>query len=462
MRILIHGLNFTPELVGVGKYTGEMAEWLATRGNDVRVVTTPPFNPAWRVASGYSAWRYARESQLYAGGGSVDDSVQVRCKGSNRGYGSSAALTPEVAKETGVLLAEEEDGGDRMQRGSLTVFRCPVWVPRKPSASRRLLHLVSFAVSSFPIVLGQVRWRPHVVLVVAPTLFCAPAAWLNACWSGAKSWLHIQDFEVDAAFELGLLNSSRIGRLGLSLEKTCMSGFDRISTISEKMLIRLQRKVVESSRCVLFPNWVDTNLVFPLPRPNRMRTELRIPRDAVVALYSGNMAQKQGLQVLAAAADKLKLRKGLRFIFCGDGPGRAELASLTAQLENVQFLPLQPFDRLNDLLNVADIHLLPQRADAADLVMPSKLTGMLASGRPVIATAQRGTQLDLIVEGRGLVVPPDDAAALACAIDQLAGDPLLRERLGRSARTYAVSNLEKGKILHRFELELSRLALQRL
>jgi colanic acid biosynthesis glycosyl transferase WcaI len=122
-----------------------------------------------------------------------------------------------------------------------------------------------------------------------------------------------------------------------------------------------------------------------------------------------------------------------------------------AGLGNLRWLPLQPAERLNDLLNLADIHLLPQRADAADLVMPSKLTGMLASGRPVVATAGQGTQLGRVVSGCGVLTPPGDGAALARAIVDLAADPAQRQALGAAARRYAETNLARDAIMSRFE-----------
>jgi colanic acid biosynthesis glycosyl transferase WcaI len=133
---------------------------------------------------------------------------------------------------------------------------------------------------------------------------------------------------------------------------------------------------------------------------------------------------------------------------------------LVAHRSNVTLLPLQPLDRLNELLNVADVHLLPQRAGAADLVMPSRLTGMLASGRPVIATADPGTQVALVVEGRGLVVPIDDTAALHAAVTRLVEDEELRLGMGRAARQYAVEHLGKEQVLQRFELDLVELVAQ--
>jgi colanic acid biosynthesis glycosyl transferase WcaI len=233
-----------------------------------------------------------------------------------------------------------------------------------------------------------------------------------------------------------------------------MSGFARVSTISEKMLAKLLQKGVSLSACCLFPNWVDTDAIYPLAQPSPLRAELGIAASETVALYAGTMAGKQGLEIMAEATRRLCATSGLRFVFCGEGPGKAALASLTSAFPNVQWIPLQPFERLNDLLNMADIHLLPQRADAADLVMPSKLTGMLASGRPVVATAAANTQLAQAVEGRGVVVKPGDAAALADAVKQLVHDPDRRERLGRRAREYAISELEKETVLCRFEQDL--------
>jgi colanic acid biosynthesis glycosyl transferase WcaI len=457
MRILIHGINFAPELVGVGKFTGEMAEWLAENGHEVRAVTAPPFNPASRVAPGYSAWRYRREDRVYsfAAGISERDSIQFASRHgtpSNASPAGSGIASVMAGRE--LLVSEADSRREARPVGRLSIFRCPLWVPRSPSAGKRLLHLASFASSSFWCMLRQIPWKPEIVLVIEPTLFCAPNAWLTARLSKAKSWFHIQDFEADAAFELGLLSSSQLRRLVWALEAKCLQSFDRVSTISEKMWLRLAQKGLAPSRCLLFPNWVDTSAIFPLPECSPLRAELGIPRHAVVALYSGTMAQKQGLEVLAEAARALSSRSQLQFVFCGDGPAKPALASLVAQMKNVHWLPLQPFKRLNDLLNLADIHLLPQRADAADLVMPSKLTGMLASGRPVVAGAAGGTQLAEVAEACGIVVPPENVSAFADAIDQLSSHPGLREKLGRNARAYAVSHLEKNTVLRRFEQDL--------
>jgi colanic acid biosynthesis glycosyl transferase WcaI len=120
-------------------------------------------------------------------------------------------------------------------------------------------------------------------------------------------------------------------------------------------------------------------------------------------------------------------------------------------------MPLQPADRLNELLNLADIHVLPQRGDAADLVMPSKLTGMFASGRAVVAMARRGTGLYDAVAPRGVVVPPDNVKDLTAALTVLAGDRERREALGKAARNYAERALSPESTIGTLEERLAML-----
>jgi colanic acid biosynthesis glycosyl transferase WcaI len=166
---------------------------------------------------------------------------------------------------------------------------------------------------------------------------------------------------------------------------------------------------------------------------------------------------KQGLEILPELASELRSYKHLHFVFCGDGAYRPELEEAIAGFENVSFLPLQPVEKFNELLNMADIHLLPQKAGAADLVMPSKLTGMLASGRPIIATAAPGTQVARAIEGHGLAIAPGDSRAFVEAIIALADDAPLRRNMGLAARSFAEQELARDSVLLRFESAIERM-----
>lgn len=409
MKILIQSINFYPELIGIGKYVGEMSEWFCSNGHEVRVVTTPPYYPKWKVHKNYS--RYFWSSEIWRG---------------------------------------------------VKVWRCPIYVPPKPSGFKRILHLASFALSGFPVMIIQIFWRPNIVLSIEPPLFMAPAAILVSKISGAKSIIHIQDLEVDAAFEMGLLSGEALKNFVLCVEKFLLMHFDLISTISNKMLLRITNKLGGKKRVTLFPNWTKMSSTEGDHTSDGFLADLNLPQEALIALYSGNMGEKQGLEILAQAArwfqDNPVQGIPVHFIFCGNGSGLEKLVQLSEGLLNVHFLDLQPIERLPTLLAMADIHLLPQRSDVADLVMPSKLTGMLASGRPVLACADIDTELAEVLNGRGLVVPPGNIDQFCGALKILIGDRNLREKLGSAGKQYAEKNFNQDLILARLESEMRRLA----
>ena len=402
MRILLLSLNFAPELTGIGKYSGEMADGLVARGHEVTVVCAPPYYPTWQIQAGHRAGSYSVE---------------------------------------------------RPQPG-LTVYRCPIWIPGKLGGLRRLLHLASFALSSLPVLLWLVLWQPKLVFVVAPALFCAPAGWLVARLAGARAWLHIQDYEIDAAFQLGLLKRPIVRRLALFAERILLRRFDTVSTISRRMMRQLAAKGMSMQDTELVRNWVDLSLVRPSDRSPALRELHSIGLDQLVCLFSGTINRKQGLEVVIETARRLRDDSCVVFVICGNGELRPSLEEAARGLDNVRFIDLQPASGLNSLLNMADIHLLPQLKNAADLVMPSKLGGMLASGRPVVAGATPGTETGSIVAGCGIVAPPECADSFERAIRLLAADESQRQSLGREGRRYAEQTLNSEVILDRLSEHL--------
>jgi colanic acid biosynthesis glycosyl transferase WcaI len=397
MRVLLYSVNFAPEPTGIGKYSGEMAEWLVEQGHSVRVIAAPPYYPQWQLDAAYGKFSYRRETWQ-----------------------------------------------------GVDVWRAPIWVPKKPGGVIRVIHLLSFAISSFPLMIRQIAWRPDIVLTVAPAFLCAPAGLLTARLSGARSWLHLQDFEVDLAFRMGLLKGKWLQRLVLRMEQWVLRRFDSVSSISCRMVELLLQKGVDTKQTHYFPNWVDISTIQPSQRgTGSYRSELGIDARATVVLFSGSLGGKQGLMIIPEVAALLTDRQDIVFVVCGDGVIKPKLEAASASLSNVRFLPLQPIERLGELLSTADVHLLPQSSGAADLVLPSKLSGMLASGRPVIATCRAGTEIDMVVSKCGLVVQPEDPRALAEAICKLADQPVLRLELGRRARSYAEANFERDAILNR-------------
>ena len=389
-------------MTGAGKYTGEMAVWLASRNHEVRVLTAPPYYPEWKIAAGFHGGRYVTEHAQ-----------------------------------------------------NLTIYRCPVYVPGTPSTVRRVLHLISFSLSSLPLLLRQRVWRPDVILVVVPTLFYAPQAMLVARFSGSLSILHVQDLEVDALFGLGMLRRGFLQRFAESFERFILRRFDRISTISSGMLARVQAKGVAEDRLRFLPNWSDVQRFRQAKRSPVLLERLGIDPAKRVVLYSGNLGEKQGLEIIVECARSYKDQKDIVFLIVGSGAGKSRLLGLVESggVRNVIFAPLQPLDDLPELLASADCHLVVQRRGAADAVMPSKLTNILAVGGSAVITADPGTTLgDLCRDFPGIatLVSPESVGDLVQGIKRAIELP----KPNPVAQDYATRYLFKDQILDRFFTEV--------
>lgn len=403
--LLFFGLNYAPELIGVAPYTAGLADELSARGHRVRVVAGQPYYPRWRVEG----------------------------------------------KAEGAWVREGVGGAE--------VYRCPLYVPSRPTFIRRLVHYASFAASAaVPMLRAVRRERPDAIFAVAPSLVSCLLALVIAKLFRVKFWLHLQDFEVEMAAATGLIGrESRVYRLALALEAFVLRRADVVSTISSRMCERLRSKGVRPARIFEMRNWANHASLIARAEGRGRRRQLRLCGKKV-ALYSGNIAAKQGLDLLIAAAHELRrTRPDIVILICGDGPNRAALEAEASALPNVRVDRLQRPEIFAEYLAMADMHLLPQMEGAADLVLPSKLTNMLASGRPVVATAAPGSGLAIEALGCGLVVPPGDARALARAMTKLADDPELADAFGAEGRRRAEARWSLDLTVDRFERRLDTL-----
>lgn len=423
MKILVAGINYAPDLVGIAKYTTEMCQFLREKGHDVVVVTAPPYYPAWRIVRPYKGFVYSRE-----------------------------------------------------WRDGIRVVRCPMFVPKSPSAMMRILHHLSFALTCLPVLLFEaLRFRPDVVLSIAPSLLTAPVALSAARLVNARTWLHFQDFEVDAAFNMNFVKGNGLRRAALWLERSLLRRVDVVSAISAKMVDMLRDKGVPRARLMELRNWVDTRVVTAAidrdsenSKPGNRDPQSRAaawansPIDGrfpdtvrTIALYSGSMGAKQGLDVIVEAARNLTMhRPDIGFVLCGRGAARAQLEAMAEGLHNVVILDLQLTEQFGRLMAAADIHLLPQCAEIQDLVLPSKIGAMLASGRPIVGMATPGTQVAAELIDCGIVIAPGDRAAFIEAVCRLADDQEMRRQLGANGRLRAAERWDRNMILLQLESRL--------
>lgn len=407
MKFILYSINYAPELTGIGKYNGELATVLPNHGVVTNVVTAPPYYPEWQVHAGFEN-RYS--------------------------------------------TAHPQAG--------LTVYRNPLYVPAKVTTLKRLLHLGSFALSSFGRLLTMLRQKPDVLFLVQPTLFCAPFALLYAKLVGAKTILHIQDYEIDAMFGLGMASDGGFKKVVSSIERFLMNRFDKVSSISFSMLDNAKRKGVPEHKLMFFPNWSDTKFVHPDIDTRALRAQWGYQPDDKIVLYSGNLGQKQGLEIVLDAAKALVDQPKVKFIIIGSGAYRETLEHTAAQLglTNIEFKPLQAWELVPQILVMADVHLVVQKKGVADAVLPSKLTNILAAGGHALVTAEAHTELGKIAgkyPGIYQLVEPEQPHDFIAALRGLLQQNT--QQTNQIARDYAVDNINSDKVIQRFVEDLKNL-----
>ncbi|MGY2134542.1 WcaI family glycosyltransferase [Hymenobacter sp. HD11105] len=405
-RILLIGYNFYPEPTGIGKYSGEMMYWLARKGYDCTIITTYPYYPYWQVQEPYTQnrLRYTTEDEQFTSG------------------------------------------------GQLKICRCPMYVPPQPSGLKRILLDFSFLASAAGKLLHLLPSRNYdAVVVVAPSFLFGLLGVLYQKLSNAKFFYHIQDMQIEAARDLQLIKSETVIALLLKFERYIFKRADSISSISEGMVRRIEAKAHKP--VMLLPNWTDLTLFYPIVDKAPLKLEFGFaPTDRII-LYSGAVGEKQGLDAILYAAQEYRRHPHLKFVICGSGPYKATLETLAHNLAlpNVVFLPLQVPEKFNRFLNMADVHLVIQKATASDLVMPSKLTTILAVGGLALITANEGSGLYTLVRKHeiGILVDAESQAALNFGVQRaLAQDILV---ISAKARQYAEQYLSIEHIMTSFE-----------
>ncbi len=410
-RVLLIGHNFSPEPTGIGKYSGDMMEWLAKNGYDCTVITTYPYYPYWKVQAPYRNRWFKKEVKVY----------------------------PE-------------------SNSSLTVYRCPSYVPEKPTGKKRMIQDFSFWTSMLWIVLKLIIFKKKhdYIITVAPPFHLGYLAWFYRKIKGGKMIYHIQDLQIEAAQELKILTKEKMFVWLYSAERAILKGSDFVSSISEGMINKITAKAARE--VLFFPNWVDTSCFFPIDNVSTLKAKWGYNNEQLICLYSGSIGEKQGLESIINCAEILKGNAKIKFIICGTGPYKDKLHDIADAkgLKNIDFLPLQDRAIFNEFLNMADIHLVIQKGNAGDLVMPSKLTTILAVGKVCIVTASKETSLyDLVSKHNvGFIVPPDDFAELARVIESIPKMDITLQQ--NNSRQYAMQYLSIDNVMNQFIHDISK------
>lgn len=403
MRILVLCPHFTPDVAPTGEVMTAITDALAQRGHRIHVITSLPWYRLHAVEEGWHR-------------GAVD---------------------------------HEDTAWGRISR----VHPFPT---DKRNIPARALAFAGFTGLAGAVGLAA-RARPDVVLAMSPPLTLGAAGLAVARRFGVPFVFNIQDVFPDVAVELGAITDRRVIEVAAWLERVTYQTADAVTVLSDDLRQNVTAKIAgrrggDPQKVRVIPNFVDTTTIQPGPKENLYRRQHGLEHKTVV-MYAGNVGLSQSLDLMLEAAAAFADDPDVAFVINGGGSARIPLRQRAAGLANVSFVDMQPKERLGELLAAADVHVVPLKAGLARASVPSKTYSILAAGRPIVASIDRGSEVARTVldAEAGLSVPPDDAEAFTKAIRSLVTDPERAEAMGRSGRAFVERWLSPAAVGRAYE-----------
>lgn len=393
MNITIISNNYYPEDSGIGLYSAGMAEFLA-KNNHVKVITAMPYYPQWEIYSEYKD-------------------------------------KPRFYKET---------------INNVEILRFKTYVPKKPTFISRIFQMCHFFLGSI-INVFKIK-KNDVVIVVMPFTISIILGRLVKFLKGGKLFIHVQDFEFDAAFETGLSKTTGLlPKIIFKIERFFLNRADSVSTISFGMLKKLETKT--SSPTFYFPNWIDYSKINPeTAKPNKL-----FESDKYNILYSGNIGAKQDWDFFIDFVKACQENNKIHIYLIGEGAKREVVVDRIKNFSNCTYFPPVRYEELNDLLCNADLHILFQKSTVVDTVMPSKILGMMASAKPSIVTGHEESEVKHnfeISNGGFYFFSNNKLDEILAKINHLMEYPQEAKEIGENARNFIIEKFSIEKVLIKF------------
>ncbi len=393
--ILFIGINFFPEPTGIGKYSGEMVEWLSKQGMEIEVITGFPYYPYWKLDKKYN-W-YKKEVV----------------------FGSK-----------------------------VKVHRCPLYVPQRPTGLNRIYQELTFFAFALPkVIFLSIKLKPKFIVCIAPPFHLGLLGYISKVLSGGKLFYHIQDLQIEAAKSLNMIKQEWLIRSLLRVEKFILGKSNFISSIHPNMISEIKSKT--TLEVGLLPNWTNLQLLYPIVEKTKLREMYGFPLNKKIFLYSGSVGEKQGIELVFNFAKNFNNDDSILFIVAGNGPYHNQLKETIQKegLKNIIARNLVPTSELNTWLNLADYHLIFQRNETSNYLFPSKLVSILSVGGICIAFVPETNKMGkmLIDNEIGYVISEVDPIIIYQKLTKIIATD--GSRIQINSREFAISNFNKEKIL---------------
>jgi glycosyltransferase involved in cell wall biosynthesis len=364
----------------------------------------------------------------------------------------------DVTVVTGRQRESAEHPG-RFVRNGVHVVRVPSTVFDRARLLPRAANYLSFLAGSLRA--GLAVDRPDVVLCMTDPPLAANVALPVARHFGVPLVVVSQDVFPEIAVALKRLEQPLvIGALRRTIGYA-LGRADRVVAIGDTMRQRLEEKGVAPERIAVIPNWTNTEAITPAERHNSWGDERGLA-DRFVVMHSGNVGHAQDLDTLIRASTFLRDLRDLSVVVIGAGARGEPIRALAELLEAnaVRFMPYQPAGVVSSSLSSADVHFVGLAAGLAGFVVPSRIYGIMAVGRPVIASAEAESETARLVAevGCGIVVPPGRPDLTARAIREAHDGMHDLEAMGRRGREYVLRDASRDTAVGRYRELIGELA----
>ncbi|MCA9542812.1 MAG: glycosyltransferase family 4 protein [Myxococcales bacterium] len=400
MHVLLLALNYYPDKLGNAPLMTGMAEGLVARGHQVTVVCAFPHHETGRIDDAYRGKALARET-----------------------------------------------------RNGVRILRTYIYAP-EGGAVAKMANYASFTATAFMV--SQLVREVDVIFTPSPPLTLGLVDYALSRMRRVPFVYNLQDLFPEAAVRLGVLTNPQMIAAFERLEAFVYRKAHTLSVISEGFRSYLLDKGVPDDKIAVIPNYTDTDFIQPRPQAGNPFRKAHGLEDAFVVQFSGRMGYSQGLETVVEAWRLLADLPALRLMMVGDGQARPMIDRELGDDARVIRLPVQPREVLPDLLAAADVGLAPLRHGMAGTSVPSKMFGIMAAGRAIIAGVDAGSDAEALIHTArcGHVVPPEDPKALAAAIRAAYEDRALTRQQGENARAHVVAEHSHKVVVDRYEAML--------
>ncbi|HEY8723847.1 MAG TPA: glycosyltransferase family 4 protein [Gaiellaceae bacterium] len=389
----------------------------------------------------------------------------------NQYYWPGVEATAHLLTELCECLAEEfvvtvvtasrgdEAPAGRSARNGVEIVRVRATGYDRTKLLLRATNYASYLASSLVHVLTEER--PDLILCMTDPPVIGDVGYAAARRFRVPLAVISQDVFPEIAIELGRLENPLVVKTLRTLINFYLRKADAVVAIGERMRERLVEKGARAERVVVIPNWVRTEAIQPMPQDNDWARDNDLAGRFVV-MHSGNIGHAQDLDSLVRAATFLRDLDDVTIALIGAGARLADLSALAERLEteNVTFLPYQPRPALSQSLSTGSVHVVGLAKGLSGFVVPSRLYGVMAAGRPVIVSADDDSETAQVVltAGAGIVVPPGSPDRLAAAIRAFRAGKYDIDEMGRRAREYVLEESDRVKAVDAYSRLLRELA----